>query len=120
MNNDDLRTQLRERDPMRHEPGLSEAQRAVMRQAIVAAASHPVRPAASWRGLALAAATAMVAVLGVAGARSVATSRLQDGARDAGPLTHTPRRTQVQFATPGGTRVIWTLDPDFQLREGTR
>jgi len=22
---------------------------------------------------------------------------------------------QVQYTTPGGTRVIWTLDPDFQL-----
>jgi hypothetical protein len=26
-------------------------------------------------------------------------------------------RRQVQFATPGGTRIIWTLDPEFKLPE---
>ena len=24
-------------------------------------------------------------------------------------------RRQLQFATPGGTRIIWTLDPQFKL-----
>jgi hypothetical protein len=24
--------------------------------------------------------------------------------------------TQLQFRTPGGTRIIWTIDPSFQLR----
>ena len=26
-------------------------------------------------------------------------------------------RTQLHFSTPGGTRIIWTLDPAFQLKE---
>jgi hypothetical protein len=26
-------------------------------------------------------------------------------------------RRQVQFSTPGGTRIIWTIDPDFTLHE---
>ncbi len=26
-------------------------------------------------------------------------------------------RRQVQFATPGGTRIIWTIDPEFRLNE---
>jgi|SRR5687768_5256870 len=26
-------------------------------------------------------------------------------------------RRQVQFATPGGTRIIWEINPDFSLRE---
>ena len=26
---------------------------------------------------------------------------------------------QLQFATPGGTRIIWTFNPDFSLRETT-
>jgi hypothetical protein len=25
--------------------------------------------------------------------------------------------TQVQFSTPGGTRIVWTIDPAFQLTE---
>jgi hypothetical protein len=32
------------------------------------------------------------------------------------PAANAERR-QVQFSTPGGTRVIWTLDPEFELRE---
>lgn len=24
-------------------------------------------------------------------------------------------KRQIQFATPGGTRVIWTLDPEFEI-----
>lgn len=26
-------------------------------------------------------------------------------------------RRQVQFATPGGTRIIWEINPDFALKE---
>ena len=26
-------------------------------------------------------------------------------------------RRQVQFAMPGGTRIIWTIDPEFRLNE---
>lgn len=29
------------------------------------------------------------------------------------PAVRDPR--QIQFSTPGGTRVIWTLDPDFEV-----
>lgn len=26
-----------------------------------------------------------------------------------------PAALQIQYATPGGTRVVWTLDPNFHL-----
>jgi hypothetical protein len=26
-----------------------------------------------------------------------------------------PARRQLQFATPGGTRIIWVFNPDFSL-----
>lgn len=34
-----------------------------------------------------------------------------------GGSEHQPpaRARQIQFATPGGTRVVWTLDPDFEV-----
>lgn len=32
------------------------------------------------------------------------------------PVTGTERR-QIQFATPGGTRIIWELNPNFTLME---
>ena len=28
-----------------------------------------------------------------------------------------PEVRQLQFATPGGTRIIWQFDPEFSLRE---
>ena len=35
------------------------------------------------------------------------------------PVLEAPgsERRQVQFATPGGTRIIWEINPDFSLRE---
>jgi hypothetical protein len=40
----------------------------------------------------------------------------------AGALTspESDQRTQVQFSTPGGTRIVWTIDPGFQLTETPR
>jgi hypothetical protein len=49
----------------------------------------------------------------------VAAYRVQPAVRDVpSPTSSTSaQRTQVHFSTPGGTRIVWTLDPDFQLRE---
>lgn len=33
------------------------------------------------------------------------------------PAVATPGIRQLQFATPGGTRIIWQFDPEFTLRE---
>jgi hypothetical protein len=32
-------------------------------------------------------------------------------------LVRPGERRQLQFATPGGTRIIWTFDSDFSVRE---
>jgi hypothetical protein len=57
----------------------------------------------------------VLAVLGVAAAHRFADSR-QDAVTavrtGAAPVS---TATQVQFRTPGGTRIIWTLDPSFHL-----
>jgi hypothetical protein len=48
-----------------------------------------------------------------------AAHRVQPAVRDvpivAGAASAQP--TQIHFSTPGGTRIVWTLDPEFQLRE---
>jgi ferric-dicitrate binding protein FerR (iron transport regulator) len=33
------------------------------------------------------------------------------------PAAHvqTARQRQIQYATPGGTRIVWTLDPNFHM-----
>lgn len=113
----DIRTLLVEADPVRTEPGLSEADAERMRRVIVSAPRTIQREPAFWpRALAVAAAV----VLMVAGGTFVG-GRLPDPAPGVTETTVAPaeagERRQVQFATPGGTRIIWTLDPDFKMRE---
>jgi hypothetical protein len=86
---------LREADPLTDDPGLSSAEARVIRRLVVDAASE--REAATpfaHQPLAIA------AVLTMPSPRSTA------------PETSDERR-QLQFATPGGTRIIWTFDPEF-------
>jgi hypothetical protein len=33
------------------------------------------------------------------------------------PAVTSPAVRQLQFATPGGTRIIWQFNPEFTLRE---
>ena len=109
----DWRTQLREFDPAAETPvpGRFDA----MRTVVVEAARGGGVVHAPWpRRLAF----AMAALAVVAG-----------GAGDAGRGPAAPpqavidseqpagQRRQVQFATPGGTRIIWELNPDFRLTE---
>lgn len=108
----DLGTLLRETDPVAREEGLSPADVAGMRRAIVAAADHGSAIAVWWpRPLVVAATVAVTLVGGVVVGR-----RLPP--RDAAVSVPSPSATahdrrQLQFATPGGTRIIWTFDPDF-------
>ena len=113
----DIRSLLEEADPLRHEPELSETDAARMRAVIVSAARQPVRSSPFWSGtFAVAAAVALIVVAGTRGERRlpnrVAVSEGEAIAQVAGG-----KRRQLQFSTPGGTRIIWTLDPEFQLRE---
>lgn len=61
--------------------------------------------------LALAAFACLVLMMSIFGTgRSIATQEA------VAPMTGAERR-QIQFATPGGTRIIWELNPDFTLTE---
>jgi hypothetical protein len=42
--------------------------------------------------------------------------RVEPGARVNAPDPAGERR-QIQFSTPGGTRIIWELNPEFSLME---
>ncbi len=112
----DLRNHLRDAYPVPREPGLAPDTVASLRRAVIAAAHEvPVRPVLWVRQLAMAACLAVMVLTGVLAARRVPTAT-----RDAAGLAAVPvsdQRTQVRFSTPGGTRIIWTLDPEFQLKE---
>ena len=115
----DLGARLREADPVGREPGLSPDALAEMRRNVVVAARQEQRFVITrHRILALVGAAALVAVAGVAIARKpdgrVVPASAPAAASDQG------RRTQVHFSTPGGTRIIWTIDPGFQLKGARR
>lgn len=114
--NNDLRTYLRDADPVAHEPGLPPDSIADLRRAVIAAAhTAPVRPVVWGRQLTIAAGLAVVVLTGVLAARRVP-STVRETPESQTTLV-SDQRTQVRFSTPGGTRIIWTLDPEFQLTE---
>ena len=112
---------LREDDPLACDPGLSEAEaEAIRRLAVSEAIGAPRRQKIVSRDAwAIAAALMLLVALGVTTGRHlpappVPSSRVDDGTGQPG------ERRQLQFATPGGTRIIWTFDSEFTLKESVR
>ena len=111
----DLNALLRDADPVSREPGLSpDAVADVRRAMLVAAHETPARRVAWGRQLAMAACLTVMVLTGIVVAQRVPTAVRDAPAPQA---SASAQRTQVHFSTPGGTRIIWTLDPGFQLRE---
>ena len=113
MNN--LKSLLRDADP----PGdLPEREAQAIRRAVIAAVKERPAPSMMWSH-ALAFAAMLLLMLGTGATigrriepptRPVATA--------APPLSGGGgERRQLQFATPGGTRIIWVFNPRFDSRE---
>lgn len=111
----DLCDRLRDADPLLNDPGLPPEEAAAIRRRVLETARRAQTRGITWtRTLAIAAAVAVIAAAGIETARRTPRPEIVPGpARTAA----TGSRTQVQFATPGGTRIIWTIDPAFQLTE---
>ena len=109
---------LREGDPISREGGISAADVSRMRRAIVAAARDRESATNLWwpKPMIVAATVAVTLMAGVLvgrllPARDVA---IVGGADDVSLDSARPiERRQLQFASPGGTRIIWVFDPDF-------
>ena len=120
----DLSTLLKEADPLVREESLSPEDAQRLRREILAALPDREVNRTLWRlPLALAAAAGMVmTVITFAGHRggsvgsvddlSAAAAALTDGGSSGAPATR-----QLQFATPGGTRLIWIFDEKLRLQE---
>ena len=118
----DIRTLLQEADPLgeplaQHE-ALTPDDAQAIRQTVLVAAREAAPAVPLWRRpLALAAvATALTVVSGIVGHRSGQTTDdtptvVADGA--AGEVDC----RQLQFATPGGTRIIWIFDNNVRFQE---
>ena len=115
----DIRDRLRDADPLLIDPGLSRDDVASMRRAVMReAAQAPQRETGlHWKKmLPLAAAVAVIAGAGIDAARRTSRQAPLPAAAVASPVT-AGTKTQVHFSTPGGTRIIWTIDPAFTLTE---
>lgn len=115
----DLHTLLTDADPVTEKPELSPEEALAMRRAVLSAAR--TRPPARdpWSGaLPVAAVVILTIAAGVALGRKLPAGT-ESGGISAHVLAAPSERRQMQFATPGGTRVIWTLDPEFDLRGST-
>ena len=109
----DWRSQLREHDPAA-EACLPERAEA-MRKVIVEAARAAGVPRSPWPWR-LACATAALAVL-AGGAGDGVRGPVREPAAPLNAPDPSGGRRQIQFSTPGGTRIVWELNPRFSLRE---
>jgi len=112
---------LRESDPLVEDPTLTDSEIGAMRRRVVRAVEHADLRVPLWtRPLAIAAVVVLMVAVGVTAGRRMpppaATERI---ARSIPPAIGGERR-QLQFATPGGTRIIWTFDSEFTLKESMR
>jgi hypothetical protein len=112
----DLGARLRAEDPLIGDPGLTAFEVERMRMQLLSAASLQ-RRTLSGRVIALTAAAALAIVAGI-----FIVARNPRAPLAAEPATAIPDAgsgiavRQLQFLTPGGTRVIWTFNPDFDVR----
>jgi len=112
----DIGKHLRDGDPLADAPALPPDEVQGIRRVVVAAAC---RPAPTWRprpmmvGATIAATLAAGVLIGRRLPHAEPPALLPAGVVE--PQTVEPARRQVQFDTPGGTRIIWVIDPDFDL-----
>jgi hypothetical protein len=107
----DLRERLQTDDPLAHEPPLGAIEVETMRRRIV---GYEPESRPRWSITAMLA-VALVALLGLGAAltRPIAGTDAPSLDHASGGGSHL---RQFQMQTPGGTRVIWIINPDFQLR----
>jgi hypothetical protein len=120
----DINKLLRDADPLRDRPDerLSDADAQAIRRAMVNAARQSAAAGLVWRRpFALAAAAVILIVVGgIAGDRGRERPESTAPATSANDIHGSSGelgRRQVQFATPGGTRIIWILNPNLALQE---
>jgi hypothetical protein len=111
---------MREDDPLQRDPGLSEAEAAAIRRRVVSEAIGRGARRVGWRdAVAVAAAVALMVAVGVTTGRRLPPPAVPAVVTD-DEAGRPAERRQLQFATPGGTRIIWTFDSEFSLKETVR
>jgi hypothetical protein len=109
----DLRQQLVDGDPLTREGELDAADALGMRRRILAEArTQPVTTRSAWlRPLVVAGALAACLLLAI----TIGGRLASDDARVAPSAPGVAPARQMQFAAPGGTRIIWTFHHELDL-----
>ena len=106
----DWRAGLKAADPLNVEAGMSMDDARVMRRVVAAATGDSRTADWEWpRPLAVAMTIAATLALGIVIGRQLPSRDVVM------PKAPTVERRQMQFETPGGTRIIWTFSSDFDL-----
>ena len=123
----DVSKLLKDGDPLRSDSGNAPALSAVdaerMRRIVVSAALESRPSRAPWqRPFVLAAVAALLVVVGTMTGHQVMVEPAPAGGAAEPPATigggsGDGDRRQLQFATPGGTRIIWIFDQNLRLQE---
>ena len=114
-----LREWLTHADPVAREQPLTEEDGQRMRRVVLAAIEERPR-LLTWRHSVWAAVTVAVVLVAVAGVGRVWKPAAEDDVVVKSPTetstqrVESSRRRQLQFATHGGTRVIWVFNPEFE------
>jgi hypothetical protein len=112
----DIRQRLREHDPARHAPALSERHvRDIRRRACDAARAQP-RGSRRPRRLEIAVVTAALVTIGVVSMRKPSPAPQPEPRLVQEPeVAPAVARRQLQFVAPGGTRIVWTVNDSLNL-----
>lgn len=117
---DELTRRLRDADPLARDPGLSDFEAAVMRQRVTLTPREAeTLHVASWKAAVAAATIAAVAIAGTIfdsrAARTLDRASSSQAAEGTATIRVVAPTTQLQFQTPGGTRIVWTINPDLDF-----
>lgn len=111
-----LRNLLRQADPVAREAPPRGPEVSALRRRILTEAAGPART--RWSPLLAAAAVlALTLWMGWTLTRNAAIAPLPSAPAGPALADDAPRPVRLHFSTPGGTRVVWTLDPDFEVGE---
>ena len=114
----ELRDWLKDADPVGNEPPLPDADLHDMRRAVIDAANERRVPSGLWRHSWAPACVAIVVVIAVGLGRWWGASEpVPTAPTDRIVAPETATRRQVQLIAPGGTRVIWIFNSDFEMKE---
>jgi hypothetical protein len=114
----ELRDWLKDADPVGNEPPLPDTEFQGMRRVVIDAAGEQPLPSGIWRHSWATACVALVVVIAVGVGRWWSASEpVPTATTERLVVPETATRRQVQLIAPGGTRVIWIFNSDFEMKE---